>query len=213
MRQNVSKTLRIAVLGASGATGRLVISAALSRGHEVVALTRRAGTLAAETGLTESVWPDVVDREPLSTALAGADVVISALGGAGNGPTSVCTDAMRSAVPAMLESGVPRLIVVSAHGVLETHDGSLYSRAVWRGVGEKMKDKESMEQVITASTLDWTIVRPPMLSDARATGRYRVGVDLPIRLWHSIGRADLADFLVEEAEAGSFLRQYPRLHR
>jgi putative NADH-flavin reductase len=159
------------------------------------------------------VWTDLSDGDTLTAALQDVDVVISALGGAKKGPTTVCTDVIRTLVPAMTRAGCGRLIAVSAHGVLETHDRSLYSRAVWSGVGEKMKDKETMEPPIVASDLDWTIVRPPMLSNTAATGKYRTGVDLPIRLWHSIGRADLADFLVREAQDAAYSRRYPRIHR
>lgn len=213
MRQLVSEKLRIAVLGATGATGRLVVATALERGHNVVGLARRPGSLIPKRGFTAALWPDMSDRAPLLDAFAGVDVVISALGGANSGPTSVCTDAMRTVIPAMTQAGVSRLVVVSAHGVLETRDRSLYSRAVWAGVAEKMTDKESMEPLITSSNLDWTIVRPPALRDAPAVGKYRVGVELPIRLWNSIGRGALAGFLVDEAEAGSFVLQYPRIRR
>lgn len=212
MRQFVSK-LRIAVLGASGATGRLVVAAAARSGHEVVALVRRQGSLRPAEHLLEVVWPDVEDAATLVAALDGADAVISALGGAEKGPTTVCTDAMRTTIPAMTTAAVARLVAVSAHGVLETHDGSLYSRAAWLGVQERMKDKETMEPLITGSGLEWTIVRPPMLKDGPATGRYRVGDDLPIRLWHTIGRADLAEFLVEEAAGARFVHRSPRIHR
>ena len=207
MRHSVSQ--RLGVLGATGATGRLVVSAALDAGHEVVALVRRAGSLPARPGLREVVWSDLADQDTLAAALSGVEVVISALGGAQKGRTTVCTDAIRTTIPAMRAAGVPRLIAVSAYGVLETHDRSLYARAVWSAVGEKMKDKETMERLIVASSLNWTIVRPPALKDVPATGTYGVGDDLPIRLWHSVGRADLADFLVREAERPMF----SRIHR
>jgi putative NADH-flavin reductase len=199
------------VLGATGSTGRHVMTRALRGGHEVVALVRRAGCFAAAPGLREVVWADIRDAGPLADALNGADTVISALGGADTGPTTVCTDAIRTLIGAISGTGIDRLIVVSAHGVLETHDRSLYARAVWRGVGEKMKDKETMELLIDASDRSWTIVRPPTLTNAAATGSYRTGDDLPIRLWHSIGRADLADFLVREAEDPAFVTRYPRI--
>lgn len=213
MRQYVSQLLTVAVLGASGATGRHVVSAAAERGHRVLALVRRPGTIAPRDGVTETLWPDVIDPSALVDALPGTDVVISALGGAEKGPTTVCTDGIRSAVTAMLATGVHRLIAVSAHGVLETHDRSLYSRAVWAGVAERMRDKEAMEALITASGLDWTIVRPPALSDRDATGGYRIATDLPIRLWSSVGRAGLATFLVDEAEKSEYVRSYPRISR
>lgn len=213
MRQDVSKVLRIAVLGATGGTGRHVVTTAVERGHEVTALTRRAGSFESRPRLAEEVWADLADVDTLTSALTGADVVISALGGANKGPTTVCTDGIRTTVAAMDAAHVSRLIVVSAHGVLETHDRSLYSLAAWAGVGEKLKDKESMEPVVTGSGLEWTIVRPPGLTNAAASGAYRVGTALPIRLWSSIGRADLAAFLVHEAETAQFVRARPRIHQ
>jgi putative NADH-flavin reductase len=205
--------MTVAVLGATGATGRHVVSTALARGHRVVAFVRRPGALAPRDGLSEVIWPDVTDASALIRALPDAGVVISALGGADRGPTTVCTDGARSAVTAMKTAGVTRLIVVSAHGVRETHDKSLYSRAVWANVADRMRDKETMEQLVTGSGLSWTIVRPPKLSDRDAAGRYTAGTDLPIRLWSSIGRADLAAFLIDEAETPRYARAFPRITR
>ncbi|MFG1641227.1 NAD(P)-dependent oxidoreductase [Amycolatopsis sp. NPDC049252] len=205
--------MQVAVLGATGATGRHVVSTALQRGHHVVALTRRAGTFAPKAGLDEVTWPEVTDVSALTRALPGTDVVISALGGADKGPTTVCTEGIRSAVTAMKATGVARLVAVSAHGVLETHDRSLYSLAVWANVAERMHDKETMEQLITASGLQWTIARPPKLSDRRRIGKYRAGTDLPIRMWSSVGRADLAAFLVGEAETPQYTHACPRVVR
>ena len=212
MRQDVSQK-SIAVLGASGATGRHVVARALRGGHDVVALVRRSGSFEAQPGLREVQWSGVHDAAAVSAAVAGTDVVISALGGADKGATTVCTDAMRTLLPVMADTGVGRLVVVSAHGVLETHDRSPYALAVWAGVGEKMKDKEAMEWLVARSDVDWTIVRPPTLKDLPASGTYQTGEALPMKLWHSIGRADLADFVVREAEDAAFVRRYPRIRR
>src|SRR3954469_6419173 len=154
MRQLVSQPLKVGDVGASGATGRHVVATALDRGHIVTACVRRKATFAGQDRLTEAIWPDVDDTPALTDALTGADVVISTLGGAGRGPTTVCTDGIRTTLAAMTATGVKRLIAVSAHGVLETHDRSLYSLAVWAGVAERMRDKETMEPLITASGLD-----------------------------------------------------------
>ena len=211
MRQDVSQILTIAVLGATGATGRHVISTALRRGHTVIALVRTPGLLEPASGLREVVWADLGDASTLIEAFRDADVVISVLGGAARGPTTVATDGIRSAIAAMKRAGVPRLIVVSAHGIADSHNKSLYSLAVWAGVGDKMRDKETMEPLIVRSGLEWTIVRPPALKNNAETGRYTTGVDLPIRLWSSIGRADLAGYLVREAEEPQFVHAFPRI--
>jgi len=212
MRHNVSKK-RLVVLGSTGTTGRHVVKAAMDRGWPVTAVVRRSGSFSPTKGLREVVLSDFSDRATLASALSGADAVVSTLGCAAKGPTTVCTDAIQSTIPAMNLAGLRRLIVVSAHGVAETHDHSLYSLAVWAGVADRMRDKETMESLITASNLDWTIVRPPALHNTQATGKYRVATDLQIRLWSSIGRADLADFLVRETEQPRFVCGFPRIAR
>ncbi|WP_166435879.1 NAD(P)-dependent oxidoreductase [Cellulomonas shaoxiangyii] len=212
MRQTVAHK-RVVVLGATGATGRLVVSTALRHGHHVTALACRPGSFAPAPGLREVEWRDVRDAATLSTALTGADAVISALGGAARGPTSVCTDAMAVAVPAMRSAGTARLVVVSAHGVAESRDRSPFSLAVWAAVGERMRDKEAMESRVTSAPLRWTVVRPPRLTDASATGTYRTAVDLPVHLWTSVPRADLADFLVREVEDPHHVHAFPRIAR
>jgi len=211
MRQTESQMQRIAVLGATGGTGRAVIAAGLARGHGMIAVTRRAASITPTPHLTELVWPDVTD--PSGLALDGVDAVISALGSDSNQPTTLCTDAMRTVIPVMIDLGVPRLVVVSAHGAGASRDRSLFSLAVWASVGEKMKDKESMEPLVTASDLNWTIVRPPALKRTPRTGNYRAGEHLGIRLWHSIGREDLADFLLDEVEQPRFVHQTPSARR
>ena len=201
------------MLGATGATGRQVTATALARAHEVTALVRRPGSFEPAAGLREVMWTNVADSAALVEAFRGVAVVISTLGATAKGPTTVCTDGIRSAISAMKQSGVQRLIVLSAHGVGESHDKSLYSLAVWAGVRDKMRDKETMEPLIAESGLDWTIVRPAALDNRAGTGRYKTGIDLPIRLWSSIGRADLAGFLIREAENPQFLHAFPRITR
>ena len=203
--------LHVAVLGATGATGREVVHAAMRRGHAVTAVVREAGRGSFPAGVREMVWPEVTGDETLAAVFRGVDAVISTLGGAAQGPTTVCEDGGRATVAAMSAAGVTRLVTVSAHGVCESHDRSLYALAVWVNVPERMRDKERMEHVITRSDLEWTIVRPPALKNAPARGHYRTGVDLPIRLWSSISRSDLADFLVREVEAPAYVHAFPRI--
>ena len=137
--------------------------------------------------------------------------MISALGTGAKGPTSVCTDGVTAIVASMRRAGVRRLVVVSAYGARETHGRSLYSLALWASLREKMLDKERMEAVVESSGLDWTVVRPPLLTDGPRSGRYRAGSALPIRLWSRISRADLAEFLLAEATEPSYTGAFPRV--
>lgn len=205
MRQDDSQTSRIAVLGASGRTGRAVVETAARHGVAVTAVVRRTGTAPDQAGVTEALVPDPAAPGALDVVLAGHDAVISAIGPHDRRP--VCTDVTRSAVAAMDRAGVRRLVVVSAHGAAESRDGSPYARSVWALVGHKMRDKEAMEEVVRASGLDWTVVRPPRLSDDAARGRYRTGHDLRLGLTSRIPRGDLADFLVREAQARRYVHR------
>lgn len=49
-----------------------------------------------------------------------------------------------------------------------------------------------MEARLRASAADWTVLRPPRLTDGPATGRCRTAVDARLRRARSLSRADLA---------------------
>jgi uncharacterized protein YbjT (DUF2867 family) len=100
-------------------------------------------------------------------------VVISALGSQERGKVTICADGMRAILEGMQRAGVQRLLAVSAHGAAETHDWSLYALAVWAKIAAKMRDMEAMEELIRASDTDWTIVRPPRLTDGPNTVIFR----------------------------------------
>ncbi|WNV85847.1 SDR family oxidoreductase [Umezawaea sp. Da 62-37] len=203
--------MNVVVFGATGGTGRAVVERALEAGHGVTAVVRRGDAFPVTPGLRVVVVPDLARLDEVTAAVRGQDVVISALGTNAKGPVSVCADGVRSILAAMGDAGVRRLIAVSAHGAAETHDRSLYSLALWASVGDKMRDKEAMEELIRASDVDWTIVRPPALKDKPRTGAYRTGPDLPIRLTSAISRADLADFLLREATTPVYVNAFPRI--
>ncbi|MFD0733684.1 NAD(P)-dependent oxidoreductase [Planotetraspora mira] len=203
--------MKIVVFGATGGTGRETVTLGLAAGHHVTAVARRPEALQARPGLQIAVVPDLTNTEMVDDVIGGRDVVISALGTNARGPVSVCTDGVRSILGSMTRTGVRRLIVVSAHGAAESNDGSLYARMLWAMLGHKMRDKDEMEKLIRASTVDWTIVRPPALRNKPHTGVYRTSTDLKIRLTSAISRADLADFLLREATTPAYLHQAPRI--
>ena len=89
--------------------------------------------------------------------------------------------------------------------------GILYNAVFCLFVGRIYADKDVQERIIRRSRLDWTIVRPTILTNGPRTGAYRVLVDP--RDWSSgfISRADVADFLVKQIDDLSLLRQTPAL--
>jgi len=205
--------MRIAVFGGTGRTGRQVVTQALAAGHEVRVLVRSedsARRLGRHDRLT-AVVGTFEQPGPVEAVVRGTGAVISTLGATVEGPTTVCTDGVRAILAAMGRQGVRRLLVLSAHGVADSHDRSPYVVAVWALRGHRMRDKETMEELIRAADIDATIVRLPALTEGPRTGRYRTGTGVAIPITGSIRRADVADFLLGAAVTGSYRSQTPRI--
>jgi putative NADH-flavin reductase len=185
--------VRIVLLGASGRTGREVVSQALAQGHEVVAVARAGSEVPDGVEVVRAGLDDTVAMEG---AVRGADAVVSALGPRDRGPTTVCADGAAAAVAAMRATGVRRLVVVSAAGLPGEGD-DLPTRWVVKPILQRVfrhpyADMARMEEIVRESGLDWTIVRPPRLVDGARTDRYRRTLDRHVHAGHQVSRADVA---------------------
>ncbi|MCW3842025.1 SDR family oxidoreductase [Micromonospora yasonensis] len=193
--------MRIAVFGASGGTGRLLVERAAAAGHQVVAVVRDPARLGAVSPDVTVVPADVTDPAAVAAAVRDCDTVVSLLGpGTVRGPTTVRSDATATIVAAMRETEVRRLVVVTAAGHTTDGDGPvvrfLLKPLLSRLLRHSFADMRRTEAIVRGSGLDWTLVRPPRLSDAPGTGRYRTAVDRNVRGGLRLSRADLADFLL-----------------
>ncbi|MEO0411673.1 MAG: NAD(P)-binding oxidoreductase [Pseudomonadota bacterium] len=193
--------MKIALLGATGGTGKSIIEQALSAGHQVSALVRDVSKLSSQDGLTITQG-DARDGHAVSAVINGADAVISTLGNFNRKPNTEVSDAAKVFVTAMEETGPKRLVVVTTIGVGDSYKplkSPMFKYVVIGWVARHIwKDRERQEAVIEASSLDWTIVRPGGLTDAPHTGQYQVvdgGAAQPKKI--SIGRADVADFCLK----------------
>ena len=201
--------MKLAVFGATGATGRHLIQQALQAGHEVTALVRAPDALSNENPRLTMVTGSIEQPAAVRRVVEGQDVVISVLGVRKGGSATICTDGVQAILPAMAATDTHRLIALSAYGALETQDASLFIRFVRKVIADKMRDKDNMETTVRASDIEWTLVRPPVLTNGRHTGKYRSGVDLKVGMTGRISRADLADFILREAVRHEFVRQAP----
>lgn len=195
--------MKLTVFGATGGTGRQVVDRALAAGHEVTAVVRTPGKLAVDHPALEEVVADLGDREALRPVLAGRDAVLSALGPRGRNDTSrVCSTAIPTILGAMDDVGVRRIVAVSAQPVLRDGTGEpLWSRMTVRPVIRAVfrtvyADLELMERALAASTAEWTVLRPPYLTDKPATGRYRTALEASAPGF-SVTRGDLARAMLD----------------
>lgn len=190
--------MRLTIFGASGGTGRQLVEQALAGGHEVTAVVRDPARLAvpAHRGL-RVVTADIMDPASILPTVTGADAVLTAAGPRGTGRTSVITDSVRSITAAMDKAGTRRLLALS--GSIVADDGeSFYLRYVLKPVARRTflrhvcADMRRAEAAIAETNLDWTILRPPALSDRPATGQYRTAFERSLPRGFRVSRADLA---------------------
>jgi uncharacterized protein YbjT (DUF2867 family) len=187
--------MKLAVLGATGRTGRLVVEQALAAGHTVTALVRSPEKMPADSSL-RVVTGEATDTSAVSRVLEGADAVISTLGGNG----SVITDSTRAIVAAAHQTGVSRVVVLSSFAVEREHMDAVTRLVTRIAMGAMINDKRAGEDVLSHSDLEWTIVYASILTDGPASGSVEI---LPQRakrhLTQKVSRADVAAWMVQAA--------------
>jgi putative NADH-flavin reductase len=169
---------------------------ALDAGHTVTVVARRPDRLEARHPRLSVVAADLAaDPDAVDRALAGHDVVVSALGrGESFRSQGLMARATPGIVSAMELQAVRRLVFLSAFGV-----GRTASQAPWVArlmfrllLADIYADKAAAETLLTRSTLEWTILAPVMLTDRPATGRYRLEEHVALHGLPRIARADVA---------------------
>jgi putative NADH-flavin reductase len=202
---------RTAVLGGTGATGRLFVERALQDGHTVAALARTPDRLAIRHPSLRVVAGDVLSDGPeLAEVIAGNDVVVSALG---RGLELRSHGLMARAVPRILSAmerhGVFRLVLLSAYGVGRAdREVPLVPRLMFRTMLRDIyADKEAAEELVRKSSLQWTIVAPVHLNNRAEAGRYRIGEDVRTRGFAQISRADVARFMLRAIDDPATFRK------
>ena len=195
---------KLLVFGATGGTGRQIVTQALQQGHEVSAFVRDSQKLAINHDHLRVVTGSVPDdARVVAAAIRGQDVVISALGvGQSFRSSGLISRSVRTIVPAMESQGVDRLIFLSAFGVGETlRDAPLLPRIFFRLLlRDVYADKADGDDYVRKSKLEWTLIHPVLLTDGPRTGKYRVGEHLGLRGFPKISRADVADFALTQVE-------------
>jgi putative NADH-flavin reductase len=203
--------MRIVVFGAAGASGRQIVEQALVAGYDVTAFVRNPSAVKLKHAKLKVIEGDALNMESVSHAIKGHDAVLFAIGINRRSTMTVCTDSARNIIAAMKEHGVRQLICLSAYGASETKDTALYSKVLRSIIGKRVEDKDRMEELIRESDLDWVLVRPPLLTNGPRRGRYKVGLDLPIKLFSSVARADVAEFMLKALTDDAYLHKAPTI--
>lgn len=170
-RKKKSRTkpkLRLFVLGATGKTGGVLVAQAVAHGHYVTTFGRSSFDGADKAKVT-SISGNPMNEQELADALSGHDAVLSVLGTRGLRATTVLDDSSRATIGAMRKAGVRRLVILSS-ALLDKNIGlmdKLVGRTILRHFSS---DQRAMEKQVTASKLDWTVLRPPRMTDSAPEG-------------------------------------------
>lgn len=205
--------MKILVLGATGATGRLIVAKAIAEGHNVVALVRSKAK-ADDLTSAELIEGNARDAAALTRVMAGCDAVVSSLGTAMSPfrEVTMLSTATRALVGVMERQNIRRLVCITGLGAGDSrgHGGFFFDRLFLPLMLRKVyEDKDRQEDAIRGSTLDWTIVRPMVLNDKPPRGRIKALTDLSGVHGGTIARADVADFVVQQLTADTWLRKSP----
>ena len=194
--------MRLVIFGGTGGVGRQVVLQALEAGQEGTAFARSPEKLTPHPRLTV-VKGQLGDADGVSKVMEGADAVISALGARVNtaDQVEVFGAAMQKITAAMKTHGVARLVAISGAMVVVTPEDHMTVRRrvvsfLLRSMQKHLaRAKEREYEIITATGLDWVIVRPPRIVEGPARGDYRVLADRAPS--SSISQGDVADFMLK----------------
>ena len=200
--------MRVLVMGASRGIGLEAIAALIAHGHSPVGFSRTQPVTAAPA--CPWVVGDALDATRVAAALDGVDAVIQCLGVSHKallGPISLFSEATDILLGAMTRAGASRLIAVTGFGAGRSRAAiPLWQKLPFElAFGRAYRDKDVQERLITESGLDWTIVRPGVLSNGPRTDAYKVIAD-PAR-WRNglVSRKDVAAFLAQQVSSAEMV--------
>ena len=202
--------MKIAILGASGKTGKPLIEQALAGGHEVIAMARSPEKIAFDDPRIIKRQADAYDAATVIEALEGADAVITTVGKTDlrDKRINLSTAAHRAVVSGMRKHGIRRLLVISSIGAAQGIKRKGWRRNIYLFLRRKYyRDMFEMEGEVMASGLDVTVLRAPILYDGPITGQYRVLEEENYLDKLQIARADVAHFLLGEMTANAWVNR------
>jgi putative NADH-flavin reductase len=210
---------KIVVFGASGRVGSRVVHEALSRGHQVTAVSRDPAWVSRQEGRVMAVQGDILDTDRVEELISEQDVIVVSLRGSVDKSKDPKNSIQRVAAELLVETlrgldaNVPRLIYVGGAGSLEVEPGVMYAESI-SGVARIFMPRRLRQEIIgqvltleylrTVDDVCWTYVSPAKkFEPGERLGKYRIGGDMMLKKDKGESIISMEDFalaLIDEVE-------------
>jgi putative NADH-flavin reductase len=211
------KNITIAMLGATGMVGGYIVQEALAQGYDIRALARTPAKLHALKDQITIVEGNARDLSAIDVLLQGSNIVISALGPTkadGDASKTISTTATGHIIQLMPEHNIKRYILVSGAAVDIPGDGRnmtgwLIQKMTFLTLYDTLKDKQAEYQLLADSSIQWTLVRCPLIKDKPFKHQPKASLVTPSSF--SLRAGELAHFMIEQINSEEFIKKGPFL--
>jgi len=208
--------MKLAIFGATGETGKQLVSQALTEGNIVIAYIRNPSKLEIKHECLTIIEGKLTDKTAIECAVSKVDEVLSVLGPRGDSKSKPITQGMQNIISAMGKNNVHRLIISSKLSLSDQNDlPDFKSRILINLV--KLINRAAYEDIVNAgkvvrsSNLEWTIIRLPLLNNNPKSGKVKVGYLGRKEVGLKISRADIADFMLKLLQDTKYIRKSPAI--
>ncbi len=197
--------MKVVIFGATGPTGQQLVKLALQKGHLVTVLARTPEKITIHDKNLTVIKGDALNYEDVEKAVTSQDGVLSTLGVKPPSRAKVVGPAVKNIIKAMKTHKVDRLIVESAFFMDEEVRKGIFIKLLnatfMKGLYE---DKKEQNKILQESSVDWTEVRPTMLTNGQKT-KYKI--DVKPGMFSKISRANVADFMLNQISDTTFVKK------
>jgi putative NADH-flavin reductase len=209
------RSMNLLVFGSTGPSGIPLIQQAVEQGHHVTAFARNSAAITFAHEHLRIHQGNILDAASVDAAVQLQDVVLSTLGVRKIGKNKILSDGTKNIINAMQRHNIRRFICETSLGVGDSRGQmswifeNVFRTTYLRNIFD---DKEIQEQYIRESNLDWTIVRPAMLTNGPRTGNYKVWLgQKPPDVKIKVSRVDVADFMLKQVADSTYVYQHPAI--
>jgi putative NADH-flavin reductase len=207
----MKQKIKIAVLGGSGRTGKYLVKNLINRGFQIKLLLRKPEEFQIKSSLIEIIKGDATNPKAICNLVRGCQAVISTVGQRPGEPL-VASKAIANVLEAMNKSEINRFISLAGINIDTPFDKkgketSLATEWMKANYPEIQVDRQKAYSILSASELNWTLVRVPFIEFMDAAGE--LAVNLEDCLGNKICAGNIADFLVAQLTDETYFRKSP----